>query len=311
MNVQNGYTKVVVLGAGGFVGINLVKKLVESGYEVICFDLHPCQHWPAHVKVILGDFSLLPEELMSELNNAIVFHLISSCRPSINTSNAQQEIGNDLLNTIHYLERSLSKNLRWVFLSSGGTVYGQTELERIPESYPCSPICTYGAVKLSVESYFSIYHKIHNTDFVVARLANPYGAWQWPDRGQGIVPTIINKILHSEVIEIWGTGEQIRDYIHIEDAINGLLILAQFGRSGEVYNVGTGTGLSLNSVVSKISKVVCSVPILHYMPSRLSDVSKNILDCSKIKNNFGWSHEITFEDGVFSTVQWIHEFCRS
>lgn len=128
------YKKALILGAAGFIGINLVKELVHAGFEVVCFDMLISEQWPEGVRVIVGDFLQPPAELFSEMDQAYIFHLVSSCRPSPSTAQAANEVSRDLVSTINYLEYTKHKDVRWIFLSSGGTVYGQKDAELISES---------------------------------------------------------------------------------------------------------------------------------------------------------------------------------
>lgn len=301
------YKKAVILGAAGFIGINLANTLNEQGYELICFDRKPSPQWPEGAQAIIGDFASLPAELLEALDNALVFHLVSSCRPSPSTAQAAEEINLDLVTTLRYLEATKARNLRWVFLSSGGTVYGQQESDCIAETNPTAPICSYGLVKVAIEKYFALYRKLHNVDYVIARLANPYGPWQDPLRGQGIVAALIYKALKGETIEIWGDGSNIRDYIYIADAIEGILATATSGKSGEIYNIGAATGLSINQLIETIGKALETELMVNYSTARSVDVKRNVLDTKKITAHTGWKSLTTIEHGIAPTASWIEQ----
>ena len=301
------YRKAVVLGAAGFVGINLVQELCNQGYEVVCFDRHASPHWPSIVRSIVGDFSAHPAELIEELDHALIFHLVSSCCPSNQTAHATEELNRDLLATIGYLEATKNRNTRWVFLSSGGTVYGQSDAEILTEASPTNPICTYGAVKLAIEKYFSIYNTLHKLDCVIVRLSNPYGPWQLPGRGQGLIAVLLHKALKREKIEIWGDGEQVRDYIYIADAISGMCSAAVLGRSGEIYNVGTGHGYSIKQLVAHIERSKSWILDLGYAPARAVDVKSNVLSNKKIYSHVGWRPVVNIESGIFLASNWMEQ----
>lgn len=300
------YRKAVVLGAGGFIGINLVNALVERGFRVVCFDRVASPHWPREVTSVVGEFVQMPAALLRHLDEAIVFHLVSSCKPSNGTADAQNEVTADLVTTIRYLDATVGRPLRWVFLSSGGTVYGHSLEDRIREDHPTNPICTYGAVKLAIEKYFGIYGTLHGLDHVVARLSNPYGPWQYPGRGQGVVATLLAKAVRDEEIEIWGDGEQVRDFLHVGDATAGLIAAAMSGVKGEVYNVGSGIGHSLNSLISQIEPVVSRKIARRYLPNRTIDVRRNVLDCTKLQARSGWAASDRLNSGgLSSALEWL------
>jgi UDP-glucose 4-epimerase len=109
------YKKALILGAAGFIGINLVKELVHAGFEVVCFDIVISEQWPDGVRAIVGDFLQPPAELLSEMDQAYIFHLVSSCRPSPSTTQAANEVSRDLVSTINYLEHTKDKDVRWIF----------------------------------------------------------------------------------------------------------------------------------------------------------------------------------------------------
>lgn len=300
------YKKAVILGAAGFIGVNLSHALVELGYEVVCFDRVPSPGWPGIAQPIVGEFEAMPAELLQVLEQAVVFHLVSSCRPFPDTIHAADEVDHDLKTAIRYLEACKTKCLRWVFVSSGGTIYGNANTVMIGEAESPRPICSYGAVKLAIEQYFSLYGRLHGTDYVIARLANPYGPWQRPMSGQGIIATLIYKAQQGEQIEVWGDGENVRDYIYIADAVAGLIAAATV-KSGEVYNIGTGIGTSINQLIKLIGDSQgISIPVV-YKESRSVDVRRNVLDASKLSSSSGWHPQIDLVAGIGKSALWIKD----
>lgn len=297
--------KAVVLGAGGFIGINLVNELVSQGFEVLCFDQAVSRNWPKEARVVLGDFASVPPDLVCELDNAIVFHLVSSCRPSLETTSAADEIQRDFVSTVRYLEATKARELRWIFVSSGGTVYGESDDREIRESRPADPLCSYGALKFAIESYFSLYGKLYGLDYIVVRPANPYGPWQHPLRGQGLVTALVYKALIRDPIEIWGDGSNVRDYIYIEDVVSGILSAAMNGSMGEIYNIGTGQGLSINQLIEAIGATLNVPPKVSYGAARFIDVKRNVLSISKLSSHTGWTPKTPIHLGISLTAAWL------
>lgn len=301
------YKKAVILGAAGFIGINLVRALDERGFEVVCFDKHASPHWPKRVMPLIGDFTEIPDELLRHLDGALAFHLVSCTRPAVNTAKAVDEIEHDVKATVKYLECTKGRPMRWIFLSSGGTIYGQNGGNPIAETYPTNPICSYGITKLTIERYYALYRLLHGTDYVIARLSNPYGPWQHPLQGQGVIPAMVYKALRHEPIEIWGDGSVVRDYIYIADAASGILGAALEGQGGEVYNVGTANGLSVNQLTSIIQEELETHLTINYSAGRQVDVKKNVLNTDKLFAQTGWRSTTPIDRGVGLTAKWLRE----
>ncbi len=311
MKCANHYKRIVILGAAGFIGINLANALARQDGELICFDRVHSPQWPEKAKAVIGDFTELPAELLESMSDAIVFHLISLSRPLPDTAHAVKEIDLDLISTLHYLEATKGRSLRWIFLSSGGTVYGNQESERIVETCKNEPICSYGLVKIAIEKYFALYRRLYGTDYVIARLANPYGPWQNPLRGQGIIAALTYKALTNEMVEIWGDGNNVRDYIYIDDAIQGILAIAKSDSSGEIYNIGTATGHSINQIIAIICNTLQLKLRFIHVTGRPVDVERNVLDISKITAYTQWRPLTTIESGIAATADWLGDKLES
>ncbi|WP_189434612.1 MULTISPECIES: NAD-dependent epimerase/dehydratase family protein [unclassified Mesorhizobium] len=294
----------MILGASGFIGVNLARRLAEIGVDLTCFARGVSDYWPIGSRVILGDLVSPPPELLEAMKGAVVFHLMSSTRPTPATGEAVAEIATNLMATVGLLEATKDMDCRWVFSSSGGTVYGQTDAARITEEHPNIPISSYGTVKLAIERYFSLYHTLHGLDFVTARISNPFGPYQLAAGGQGLVAALFDRIAGGRPVEIWGDGENIRDYVYIDDVTEALILLGQRGRAGAIYNVGSGLGSTVNELVAKISTILGVRAEVVYTPSRGIDVRRNVLDINKIEHELGWRPAYTLDEGVVLTHRW-------
>jgi UDP-glucose 4-epimerase len=252
--------------------------------------------------VIVGDFLQPPAELLSEMDQAYIFHLVSSCRPSPSTTQAANEVSRDLVSTINYLEHTKDKDVRWIFYLLAEPFMDKKMQDLFLSQYD-GPISSYGLVKLSIERYFDLYRKSYGLDFIVIRLSNPYGPWQDPQRGQGIVAALIYKALTHQTIDIWGDGSIVRD-IYITDAIEGIL-QGILGLSGDIFNVGTGIGTSIVELVEKISRSL-DIPIsVQHSAPRFVDVQSNVLDSRKLLSKTSWSASTNLDVGILSTATWM------
>jgi UDP-glucose 4-epimerase len=205
---------------------------------------------------------------------------------------------------LRLLDATVDAGCRWIFVSSGGTVYGQTDAELIAEDHPTRPISSYGVVKLALEGYFGIYRALHGTDYVVARLANPYGPYQSAAKGQGLVAALLDRMSRGDPVQVWGDGGNVRDYIYIDDATEALIGAAERGLSGEIYNVGSGKGTSVVQLIDAVAAELGRQPLLIRHPARGMDVRRNVLDITKLGTATGWGPLRTLGEGVCLAREW-------
>ena len=303
--------RILVLGGQGFIGSHLVEALLNNGSQVRSFDrpgvisinmdirLHP------NFELIEGDF--LND---AEIHNALVgcdvcYHLISTTNPKSSNDNPVFDVESNILGTVRLLSYAVKVGIKKViFVSSGGTVYGVPSQIPISENHSTDPICSYGISKLAIEKYLDLFHKLYGLDYSVLRVANPYGGRQQTNKGQGAIAVFLEKALSNEAIEIWGDGSVIRDYIYIDDVVSALLAAAKYVGEEHVFNIGGGSGLSLNNILDAIDLVSECPTIRRYTTGRVCDVSANVLSIERAKQELGWSPSVSFEVG-------LKRFCKS
>ena len=256
--------KIVVMGAGGFIGTNLIRALSQNlENHILALDkskerLDAIAYMKAsNVDTHRIDFNDIEtyEELLHKQD--YVFHLVSTTVPTTSNSNIPRELEENVINTSRLLNVCIEREVgRVVFLSSGGTIYGVDNKCPLAENMSLKPINSYGMQKMVIESLLYIYKYQFGLDYKVVRLSNPYGPYQRLDGIQGVVTTFIYKALHNEDIVIYGDGSIVRDYIYICDAVVAIIKIAFSNSEDDVYNVGSGIGMSVNQVVSLIKKIV-------------------------------------------------------
>jgi UDP-glucose 4-epimerase len=222
-----------------------------------------------------------------------VFHLAWSTTPGTAESDPAADITINLAGTISLLE-SLGKlpKIPVVLISSGGAIYGRTDVERIPETHPLNPIGVYGTTKFAMERYALSCQRLQALDIRIARISNPFGAGQGQARQQGAATIFARKILRGEKIEIWGDGSVVRDYVDVEDVAAGLAAIMAFEAERldphPVFNVGTGQGLSLNGLIEHLQTASGIRAKLKFSDRREFDIPNNILDISKLQATTDW-----------------------
>lgn len=307
----------VVLGGAGFLGSHVTEALLARGHRVRVFDrehvdLGNLQNVKGDWEFVGGDLGSVSDQERAVAGASSLFHLVSTTIPATSNQDPAFDVETNLLATVRLLERARQTRIeRFVFVSSGGTVYGRPERIPIPEDHPTEPLVSYGVVKLAVEKYLHLYHHLYGLPFSVVRLSNPYGPRQRAGGAQGAASVFLARVHAGKAIEIWGDGGVVRDYIYVTDAVEG--ILAAHDRSGPsgTYNIGSGTGTSLKDLVAAIGEVTGRNIDVRYTPGRAFDVPANVLDISRARRDLAWDPRTDLHEGLRRTWAWLDEDTRS
>jgi UDP-glucose 4-epimerase len=297
-----------VLGAGGFLGGALANELCARGATVHAYGRNSegRAHDPRIVwtSAPFSDVSALARMLDGQ---QIVYHLIASSIPETSNRDPAGSLTDDVHATLKLLDLCKGSGVsKIVFPSSGGTVYGIPARVPTGESEPTNPISAYGINKLAIEKYLALYRHLHGIDYVVFRISNAYGPGQSPRKKQGVIASIIDRALRGLPIEVWGTGDVTRDFVHVDDIVSGLLLGTAYDGDCRIMNLGSGTGLSINGLLAEVQRVL-DLPDLHVIrtPARAADVPVSTLDTSTIARELGWRPKVDLATGIAGTADWI------
>jgi len=303
--------KALVIGGNGFIGTNLVDALLEDGNKVRVFDRYPSRFrkQDPRVEYMPGDFANHGEVHQAVEGMDWVFHLAYTTLPQTSNEDPVYDVRSNVIDTVQLLtECRDSKVRKIIFVSSGGTIYGVPLSVPINEQHPTDPICSYGITKLTIEKYLRLFHQLWGLDYVVTRISNPYGELQNPESKQGAVGVFLGNVRAGRPITIWGDGEVIRDYIYIGDAVQAMVKAAGYdaGPNGHrIFNIGAGTGHSLNQLVDTIRAVADRPVSVSYEPARAVDVPANVLDITRARTVLGWSPQTGLADGISRAWNWV------
>ena len=300
--------KCLVLGGAGFIGSHLVERLLEAGHAVRVFDTQDRTGAGAiprarEAEWMRGSF-LEPRDVERATAGCdAAFHLAWTTLPKSSNDDPVADVASNLSGTLRLLEawRRASAG-KFVFVSSGGTVYGTPQSVPIAETHPTQPICSYGVTKLAVEKYLELYRVLHGVDYCVLRLANPFGERQRVVTGQGAVTAFLDHARRGEPVEIWGDGRVVRDYLYVGDVADALARTLDYRGTPRVFNIGSGVGRDLNAIVAAIERVVGHPVERRYAPGRSFDVPANVLDISRARAELGWRPVTSFEEGLARTL---------
>ncbi|MGD0494388.1 MAG: NAD-dependent epimerase/dehydratase family protein [Steroidobacteraceae bacterium] len=301
--------RVLVLGGSGFLGSHIVDKFLREKHDVTVYDLYPerFRRSPKGIKFVTGDFGNVGAlgELIAGGFDAVI-HCVSTTTPKSSNESPEFDIQSNVIGTLNLLDIcARHKPGKLVFLSSGGTVYGDIgDLDVVDETHAVRPMCSYGVSKLAIEHYLEVYKHLRGLNYVALRLSNPYGERQSPLRALGALTVFLHRTLKRQSVEVWGDGSVTRDFIYVGDVAQAVYLATVNPISG-TYNVGTGVGLSLLDILTYITQVVGIEPSVTWLAPRSFDVPRIVLDATKLRKATDWRSSTSLQDGMATTADWL------
>jgi UDP-glucose 4-epimerase len=307
--------KILVLGADGFIGSNMIEALIkEKNYSVRAFDFfrngisRNLEPFREKIQFFPGDFLNRSDIRKSLKGVSHVFHFLSSTTPGSSMDDPLVDINTNVFGMLMFLDECVKADVKKIiFSSSGGTVYGNDGKNKCKEEDPTNPISPYGISKLTIEKYLEYYKIRSGLEYLILRYSNLYGPRQNISGSQGIIPIFLNLIKKEKPIEIFGDGKNIRDYLYIDDAIAVTKILFKKKTKYNIYNIGSGRGFSIIDVVASIEKLTGKKAKIKWMHERNTDVKKIILDISRAREETGYFPKISLKEGLNKTWEWIQK----
>jgi UDP-glucose 4-epimerase len=311
-------SKIVVFGGDGFIGRHLVKRLASINKDdvIYAFDRfssyrtnleHPFDKI-SNIQIIQGNF-FNRDEVNDVLNDAkYVFHLVSSTNPATSQNDPLIDVDTNIRSSIELFQLCSEHSVKKViFFSSGGTIYGDIDDKKIGENTLPQPISPYGIGKLTIEHYLRYFKKTHGLNYMVYRIANPYGPGQNIYGKQGVIPIFMHHYIKNknEPLTIFGDGSMLRDYIYIDDLISMVIESYNKVNNSDVYNVGTSKGVSINELVSAIEK--CSLYSIKkkHIDTPSTYIQNSVLNISRFVEEFNLKPSINLEEGIRRTWDYV------
>ncbi|MDD4179075.1 MAG: NAD-dependent epimerase/dehydratase family protein [Candidatus Margulisbacteria bacterium] len=301
--------KILVTGGAGFIGSNIVDAYIAAGHEVAIVDnlttgkkenLNPkAKFYP----VDITDLRLT--EIVAEFAPEVINHHAAQIDVRKSVSDPVFNAKVNELGTLNLLEAAVKCRIKkLIFASTGGALYGEVEKKGgADENHKIEPISPYAITKRSVEMYLYAYKQLHGLNYTVLRYGNVYGPRQDPLGEAGVIAIFCGKMLKGEAPTIYGDGNQLRDYVYVGDVAAANLLALDKGE-GEVFNVGTGKGVSVNELFAVLKDLLKFDEKAIYAPARAGELFRSVLNCRKIKKELGWKPKASIKKGLKLTLKW-------
>ncbi len=298
--------KVMVTGGAGFIGSHMVDLLVERGFQVLAVDnLVAGKQDNVNGEAQLIDLDIRDPRLgrvFQEEQPRFVFHFAAQTSIAVSMGQPTQDADVNLIGSLHLLDHCRNNEVeKLVNISSGGAIYGEPRTLPCAESHPLNPMSPYGISKLAVELYLPTYNRLSGLRYATLRLANVYGPRQDPSGEAGVVAIFTELMLNQERATIFGTGDQERDFVYVEDVVDACLRCMEKG-DGQAYNIGTGVGTTVNSIFQLLKRITGFRQEPYYAPPREGEVMRTYLDCSKAERELEWRPRMHLAEGLEATV---------
>ena len=310
--------RTLVTGGAGFIGSNLVDRLLAEGHEVDVVD-----------DFSTGSLSNLAEarksggrslhihhlditapavvELMVRRRPELVFHLAAQADVRVSVAQPAHDANVNVIGSLHVLEGARQAEAqRVVFAASGGTLYGDPSPEDLPvrEAHPQQPLSPYGVSKKAVIDYLVAYRELHALEFSALALANVYGPRQDPHGEAGVVAIFAERILRGDEVTVYGDGEQTRDFVFVDDVVDAFVRAATRG-GGLVCNIGTGSETSVNHLLATMADVAGVEVAAVNAPLRPGELLRSSLDIERAAIQLGWRPWTELADGIRPVLEFV------
>jgi len=312
-------SKIIVSGGAGFIASHLTDKLIEKGHDVVVIDnLSTGKKENLNPKAKFYEMDICDSKISQIFEGEkpeIVFHFAAQIDIRKSVKDPIEDAKINILGSLNLLENCREFGVKkFIFASTGGAIYGDTNIIPTPENHLENPESPYGICKLTIEKYLNFYKKTYGLNSAVLRLANIYGPRQNSKGEAGVIAIFCDKMLKNEQVTINGDGEQTRDFIFIDDVVNAALLATFRGPSSAdsvpIYNIGTGKETNIDEVFRKIKEFTNSNCQEIHGPAKPGEQKRSCLDYSKAKRELNWQPSYDLDNGLEKTVNWFHSFSK-
>jgi UDP-glucose 4-epimerase len=302
--------KILVTGGAGFIGSHVVNAFIEDGHDVVIIDdlstgrqsnLNPAAKF---YQVDIRNPQV--EEVFHDERPDVISHHAAQMDVRRSVADPLFDADVNILGSLKLIEYAKKYAIKkFIYISTGGAVYGEPEYLPCDENHPINPICQYGASKHTVEHYLYMYNVNYGLKYTVLRYPNVYGPRQDPHGEAGVVAIFCGKMLAGEQVTINGDGEQTRDYVYVGDCAKANVMVADENKATGIYNLGSGKGTSVNEIFAGLRDIIGYKLAPLYGPAKVGETRFIYLSAEKAARELGWIQTISLEEGLRKTVEYF------
>ena len=310
---------ILVTGGAGFIGSNFVRMIGKGELQGVTNVRVLDKLTYAGLKANLDAVTDLPQYdfIQGDIcDQQTVFQLLNEVDVVVNFA-AESHVDRSILGAGDFVQTNIvgvqvlldaikasGRDIRFLQVSTD-EVYGSIESGSWTEDSPLQPNSPYSASKASGELLARSYNRTHGMDVVITRCSNNYGTHHFPEK---LIPLFITNLIEGKKVPVYGTGENIRDWLHVDDHCRGIYSVLMNGRSGKVYNIGGGRELTNNEITRLILEAMgADESSIDYVEDRKGHDLRYSVDWTKINRELGYEPQVTFEDGLRETIKWYRE----
>ncbi|MCX8103401.1 MAG: NAD-dependent epimerase/dehydratase family protein [Candidatus Bipolaricaulota bacterium] len=313
--------KILVTGGAGFIGSHVVDAYIAHGHDVAVIDNLSTGHREflnsrvRFYQIDIADRDAVRAVFARERFD-LVNHHAAQVDVRVSVADPLRDARTNITGLLTLLEACREFSVKkFIFISSGGVIYGEPEELPVPEDAPKRPISPYGVAKLASEFYLLSAKHTWGLNYLALRYANVYGPRQTPKSEANVISTFSRQLLRNESVTIFGDGKQTRDFVFVSDVVAANLLATE--RLEEInqapldsiddlaFNVGTGQETSVNELLRKFSHALSRECYARYAPPRPGELRRNALDISKARRVLQFTPKISLDNGLRETLEWV------
>lgn len=312
--MSNGFSEVLVTGGAGFIGSNLVDRLLKDGFKVKVIDdlstgdKQNLAHLENNESFEFIEGNVRDYDLINKTVKGVdaVFHeaaLVSVTR-SVEDPLLSNKI--NVIGSLNLLKACVNANVKRFVYASSCAVYGDAEVLPISEDVSAKPLSPYAVDKLATEKYAKVFFDVYGLETVGLRYFNVYGPRQKHGQYSGVISIFIKSFLENKSPTIYGDGEQTRDFVNVKDVVEAnMLALSRRSIAGEVFNISSGKAFTINKIVKIIQKITSKESIDPiYAEPRLGDIKHSYAKITKAQRNLQFEPKVLLEKGLEQLIKW-------